>query len=204
MGKRGLSFRHLRAAVLHREDRDRTILAKQLVRLGLVVRCWDNIPRRDELRDIDVVFFDGDCGFENAPSGAPDLPDVPRIALVGAETPGRLEWILAREASAHLMKPIRNAGLYTALAMGFQQFESYARLRGEIDQLTFRIKSRKVLFSALLKVMETHGLDDEEAFRAIRDAAMRRRITVEAMSAQIVHGEDAGAMSLCKSVPHSA
>ena len=44
---------------------------------------------------------------------------VPIIALIGTETPSRLKWLLDLRPASFLVKPLRSAGLYTALVVAF-------------------------------------------------------------------------------------
>ena len=43
----------------------------------------------------------------------------PIIALIGTETPSRLKWLLELQPASFLVKPLRSAGLYTALVVAF-------------------------------------------------------------------------------------
>ena len=45
--------------------------------------------------------------------------NAPIIALIGTGTPSRLKWLLDLQPASFLVKPLRSAGLYTALVVAF-------------------------------------------------------------------------------------
>ena len=54
---------------------------------------------------------------------------MPLVALIGSEAPGRIEWALSHKADAQLLKPVGNAGVYSALLIARQSFEARRRVR---------------------------------------------------------------------------
>ena len=63
-----------------------------------------------------------------------------------------------------------------------QVFEKAAH----VEKLEARIRSRRIVFAAVLQIMRAHDLSEAEAFALIRQTAMRHRTTVEQLSAEIV------------------
>jgi AmiR/NasT family two-component response regulator len=55
-----------------------------------------------------------------------------------------------------------------------------------LERLEDRIRSRRVVFAAVLQIMRVHALSETDAFALIRQTAMRHRTTVEQLSAEIV------------------
>ena len=55
-----------------------------------------------------------------------------------------------------------------------------------IERPEDRIRSRRIVFSAVPKLMRAQGLSEEDAFTLIRQAAMRHRTTIERLSAEII------------------
>jgi AmiR/NasT family two-component response regulator len=55
-----------------------------------------------------------------------------------------------------------------------------------IEKLEDRIRSRRVVFAAVLRLMRGHALSEEDAFNLIRQTAMRHRTTIEQLSAEII------------------
>ena len=112
--------------------------------------------------------------------------DTPVIALVGTETPSRLKWLLELGPAAFLVKPLRSAGLYTALVVAFDQAEKRAETAKRIERLEERIRSRRIVFAAVLHIMRRHELAEPDAFALIRRTAMQYRTTIEQLCADIV------------------
>ena len=93
------NFRGMRALVLHRADGNCVALSDQLRRLAIDVRAlWP--PDERAGFQVDVVFFDVDLGFDGMfPWRGGEAP-MPLVAIVGSETPGRLEWAIDQAPAA--------------------------------------------------------------------------------------------------------
>ncbi|MFZ5782603.1 MAG: ANTAR domain-containing response regulator [Pseudomonadota bacterium] len=180
------SFRGLHAFVELPSGRDRVVLANQLEMLGLVVTVRDP-PAPYPGEEIDIVFFDADIGAMDGDGQGADIAR-PAIALIGSETPSRLQVMLARGPSAYLMKPIRSTGVYASLAIATHQFAMLQAMRRKLAAAEEKVRSRQLLFSATLHIMKQAQIDEAEAFRRLRRAAMSQRRTIEAVSAEILAG----------------
>jgi AmiR/NasT family two-component response regulator len=112
--------------------------------------------------------------------------NVPVIALIGTETPSRLKWLLDLRPASFLIKPLRSAGLYTALVVAFDYAQRRLEEAAHVEKLEDRIRSRRVVFAAVLQVMRVHGLAEDDAFTLIRQTAMRHRTSIEQLCAEIV------------------
>lgn len=182
------SFRGLHALIEHPPGRDRTVLKTQLEFLGLRVTVHDSAspPPYDS---VDIVFFDADS--EQAVESEEAHRDVglPVVALIGSETPSRLQAMLARQPSAYLMKPIRSTGIYASLAIATHQYATLQAMRRKLASAEERLRSRRVLLAATLQIMNQAHVGEAEAFRILRRAAMSNRQTVEAISAQVLAGD---------------
>lgn len=180
-----ISFRNQKAAIICPEDKDRHVLQEQLGRLGLAVQsasAWG--PALSDWQP-DVVFFDVDTGSGDLTELMGAAAKRPLIGIVGAESPGRLDWMLQQRPSAYLLRPIRSSGVYTALVMGFHNASDRRGLEARIMRLERRAQARRVVFAATTRLMTTHGLTEPDAYRLLREAAMRQRTTIEDVSARI-------------------
>jgi AmiR/NasT family two-component response regulator len=81
---------------------------------------------------------------------------------------------------------LRSAGLYTALVVAFDRAQKRSEIAKQIERLEDRVRSRRIVFAAVLQVMRRYDLGEPEAFSLIRRAAMQYRTTVERLSADIV------------------
>jgi two-component system, response regulator / RNA-binding antiterminator len=181
------NFRGQHALVVHPADQNRVVLVSTVARLGLGVTSIDP-PAGEALPAIedrvDLAFLDVDSGGSCAiPWGRGDIP---LIAIIGHESPSRLQQAFELLPSAFLLKPIRPSGVYTAI---FFAINGYARDRQQakvVASLEARHRARRLVMKAVLRVMERHGVDDDEAYRRLRKESMRLRITVEDLSSQIL------------------
>jgi two-component system, response regulator PdtaR len=176
------SLRGRKALVAIKDDRDLSIVTRQLERLGIDIVTWerDSAPQYRT----DVVFIDDEF-LPLAPTMQRALPGGPVIALLGTETPSRLRLVLDLEPASFLVKPLRSAGIYAALVMAFEQSERTNELKQQVFKLEERLRSRRIVLAAVLQVMHSHAVAEPAAFALIRRAAMEQRKTIEEMSAEI-------------------
>jgi len=134
---------------------------------------------------VDVIVLDADS-IPIKSDAAPALSiEAPVIALIGTETPSRLKWLLDLKPASFLIKPLRSAGLYTALVVAFDCAQRRSEEAAYVEKLEDRIRARRVVFAAVLQMMRAHALSEEDAFTLIRQTAMRHRTTIEQLSADI-------------------
>ncbi len=179
------SVRGRRALMVMRDEREIAIMRRQLHRLGMTISEHDpaEVPP-DET--VDVVVMDADTIPIKSDLAAEWKTGAPIIALIGTETPSRLKWLLDLQPASFLIKPLRSAGLYTALVVAFDAAQRRVDEAAHIERLEDRIRSRRVVFAAVLKIMRGHGLTEADAFTLIRQTAMRHRTTIEQLSAEII------------------
>ena len=180
------SVRGRRALMVMKDEREIAIVRRQLGRLGITVSEHDPAdppPRKDAA---DVVVFDADAIPIKSDLAAMWKTGAPIIALIGTETPSRLKWLLELQPASFLVKPLRSAGLYTALVVAFDCAQRRAEEANYVDRLEVRVRSRRVVFAAVLQVMNGHNLSEPDAFALIRQTAMRHRTTIEQLSADII------------------
>jgi len=180
------SVRGRRALTMMRDERDIAIVRRQLNRLGMSVAEHDPAepPPADET--FDVIVLDADSfPIKSDPAVAWKL-NIPIIALIGTETPSRLKWLLDLQPASFLIKPLRSAGLYTALVVAFDAAQRRIEEAAHVAKLEDRIRSRRIVFAAVLQVMRAHALSEEDAFALIRETAMRHRTTIEQLCADII------------------
>ena len=181
------SLRDLRAVILHRPDRNRHALESQLRRIGVDVACIAPLSN-DSLPMADVIFFDADLGYEGLFPWARNEAPVPLVAVLTSEAPGRIEWALEQGATACLLKPIGSTGAFNALAVASRLFAERRQMRGEIDELSERVRARPIVVRATNIVMSAFSVDENYSLALLRQAAMRERITVEALAVRIATG----------------
>jgi AmiR/NasT family two-component response regulator len=180
------SVRGRRALMVMRDEREISIVRRQLNRLGMMITECDPAGSLPPDETIDVIVVDADAIPIKSDLAAAWRVDAPIIALIGTETPSRLKWLLDLKAASFLIKPLRSAGLYTALVVAFDSAQRRIEEAAHVERLEDRIRSRRVVFAAVLQVMRGHGLSESDAFSLIRQTAMRHRTTIEQLSAEII------------------
>jgi AmiR/NasT family two-component response regulator len=180
------SVRGRRALMVMRDERDISIVRRQLNRLGMTILEHDPAEPPPANQTVDVVLMDADTLPIKSDQATAWKGNVPIIALIGTETPSRLKWLLDLRPASFLIKPLRSAGLYTALVVAFDSAQRRVDDAAHIEKLEDRIRSRRVVFAAVLQIMRAHGMSETDAFTLIRQTAMRHRTTIEVLSAEII------------------
>lgn len=96
---------------------------------------------------------------------------------------------LAVESNVHYIvtAPIRAADVVTAIVQAEQKFNIERKHMDEIRRLNDEIKTRKIIFQAVLKLVSS-GMDEETAYSAIRSQAMTSRKTIKAVAIEVIKG----------------
>jgi AmiR/NasT family two-component response regulator len=180
------SVRGRRALMVMRDEREISIVRRQLSRLGMTISAHDPAEPPPPNPVIDVILMDADSIPIKSDHATLWKGNVPIIALIGTETPSRLKWLLDLRPASFLVKPLRSAGLYTALVVAFDSAQRRVDQAAHIEKLEDRIRSRRIVFAAVLQIMRGHGMSETDAFSLIRQTAMRHRTTIEVLSAEII------------------
>jgi AmiR/NasT family two-component response regulator len=180
------SVRGRRALMVIRDEREIAVVRRQLDRLGMTIAQHDPADQAMPTETADVIVLDADIIPIKAETAAMWKTETPVIALVGTETPSRLKWLLDLKPASFLIKPLRSAGLYTALVVAFDSAQRKNEELLRIERLEERIRSRRIVSAAVMQVMRSQDLGEDDAFTLIRRTAMRHRLTIEQLSADIV------------------
>lgn len=180
------SVRGRRALMVMRDEREISMVRRQFSRLGMMISEHDPAEPPPTDQATDVVLIDADSIPIKSDHATLWKGNVPIIALIGTETPSRLKWLLDLRPASFLIKPLRSAGLYTALVVAFDSAQRRADEAAHLEKLEDRIRSRRVVFAAVLQIMRSHDMTETDAFALIRQTAMRHRTTIEVLSAEII------------------
>jgi AmiR/NasT family two-component response regulator len=180
------SVRGRRALMVMRDEREMSIMRRQLDRLGMTISEVDPADPAPPVEAVDVIVLDADIIPIKSDMAAIWKTDTPIIALVGTETPSRLKWLLDLQPASFLIKPLRSAGLYTALVVAFDCAQRRNDELVRTERLEERVRARRIVSAAVLQVMRSQDLGESDAFALIRRTAMRQRVTIEQLSADVV------------------
>jgi response regulator NasT len=179
-----------RAIVLHRAHADGTAVLRQLGAIGLSAElAWPDLPADAALAEF--VFFDADMACDDQMPWTIGEAPMPLIAMIGTEAPGRVEWALRQRADAHIVKPVGNAGIYSALLIARQKFDERQSLYREIRALRAQVSERRIVVQAVVRLTE-RGQTEAEAFALLRRLAMDAQTTVEAAAARLLEDLQGG------------
>ena len=172
------------AIVLHRPHPVVAALIRQLQAVGLrATTCWP-VLQADALA-ADFIFFDADMGFDDQFPWTPGTAPMPLIALIGSEAPGRVEWALSTGATAQILKPVGDSGVYSALLIASNAFEARRALSAQVADLRRRLGERQTIVRAVVLMIGKTG-SDAAAYAALRQEAMDARISLEEAAARVV------------------
>ena len=172
------------ALILHRPHPTVTSIARQLAAIDITAReCWPDLPPDGIAADF--IFFDADLGHDEQFPWKPGEAQMPMIALIGSEAPGRIEWALHQNADAHLLKPVGNSGVYSALLIARRTFDARRRQSAEIDELRSRVSARQTIVRAVT-LLAQRGIDEEQAYAQLRQLAMTWQMSMEDAAHHIV------------------
>lgn len=180
------SVRGRRVLMVMRDEREISIVRRQLSRLGMAISEHDPAEPPTPNQAADVILMDADAIPIKSDQATLWKGNVPIIALIGTETPSRLKWLLDLQPASFLVKPLRSAGLYTALVVAFDSAQRRVDDAAHLEKLEDRIRSRRFVFAAVLQIMRSHDMSETDAFALIRQTAMRHRTTIEVLSVEII------------------
>ena len=173
-----------KALILHRPHAVVDTLLRQLDAIGLDgTAVWPELDA--DAISADYIFFDSDFGYDEQFPWKPGEAPMPLIALIGSEAPGRIEWALSHRADSHLLKPIGNSGVYSALLIAHRTFDASKALSASIADLRDRVSQRQTIVQATM-LLAARGLDETAAYKQLRDLAMNWNISIEEAARQIV------------------
>lgn len=94
----------------------------------------------------------------------------------------------AKEAGVvgYLVKPFREADLLPAIEVALSRFNEFKAVRQEVDDLQNALETRKVVERAKGILMDTQGMDENEAFRKIQKMSMNTRKPMKEVAEAII------------------
>jgi response regulator NasT len=97
----------------------------------------------------------------------------------------------ARDAGAlaYLVKPFQRSELVPAVEVAIGRFQEIKSLHDQAQSLEEQLATRKLVDRAKGKLMDGHGLSEQDAFRFIQRTAMQQRLTMRVVSEQVLDGE---------------
>ncbi len=140
----------------------------------------------------DIVFMDIRMPNKDGIQAAKEVQEklkirVPIIMLTAYSQPELYEEASKAGVFAYLTKPLRKPDLAPAIEVALARSLEMQELRGEIDQLTNKLETRKLVEKAKGVLMKKFGLDETTAYRRIQKAAMDQRSDLKSISQTILN-----------------
>jgi response regulator NasT len=151
----------------------------------LIQQCLDFRP---DLAITDIMMPEMD-GLQAAQAVNAQAP-VPFLLVSGFHTPELLEQVSSAHIVGYLVKPVSEASLKTAIAVGLARFENYLALAQEAADLRQALAERKLIERAKGIVMLRLHINEDEAFRRLRRLASDQNIRLVEVARQIVTAEE--------------
>jgi AmiR/NasT family two-component response regulator len=176
------------AVILHRGDSNTEKLKRQLGLLGFSTHVtWEPLV---ETTKPDLVMVDADQGWNGLLPWPSRQAPCPIVALLGSEAPSRIAWAMQIGVGAILAKPVATSAIYPALVMAIAIHEERRNVLERETLNQERIRMRPLVHRAVAALMSERTLSEEDAYTLLRGYAMRRRDTIEGVSASYLAGSD--------------
>lgn len=184
-------IRSFRVVVIHPQDAEAEELLRQLHRIGCQARSeWP--PPKDRPSGVDLIFLDmtqllsgqGRLAWSSADDGPPI------VAVLDYESPTVLKALVDYGVRGFVSKPIRAFGLLTTMFMAHRAAEGERGMRKRLQKVEQRLDGIKKVSKAKAILIEQRRITEEEAYRFIRERAMARRTTIEAVAAAIIDASE--------------
>lgn len=179
--------RTLRVLVLHPRDGDAEELLQQLNRIGCGAQAiW---PAPAELTDaVDLIFVEvREKRSEAVTRFLQQFEEKPTvIGMTGYESPSVLDELLELEVDGVLAKPVRPYGVLSCMVTARRVWQRARKNERMIAKLRSRVENSQKMNEAKFVLMRLHGIEEDDAYRAIRQEAMESRRTVAEVAQAIV------------------
>lgn len=183
-------LRQAKILVIHPRDDDGAALVDHLKRLGCEVKAVWPAPAAIPA-DTDAVFVQvGETSIDDLATLL-ETANTAVIAIVTYESPTSLKAVIDLNAHGVLTKPLRQLGVLTQFALARYRFSYEARLANKVKKLEETMKGRRTIEKAVKVLTAMNGLDEEAAYKQIRDQATAKRVAVVSVAEGIIAANEA-------------
>ncbi|MRT43443.1 antitermination regulator [Enterobacteriaceae bacterium RIT702] len=186
MSRKNVQMRGLKVCVIGCSERDNQHLAQQFARMGIQGEFCAEFPNESAFSQHQLLVFDGDNPALFHPTDKLPWPALPKVVLTAMETPSRLQWITEQKIDSYMRKPVRFDGVMTAFTLALDSAARINHLEAQLKRQEERLRARKFLFSAQLRVMRELQLEEDDAYNLLRRAAMAQHMTIENLSCELL------------------
>jgi len=96
----------------------------------------------------------------------------------------------ARDAGAlaYLVKPFQKSDLVPAIEIAIGRFAELTALERDVEDGRARLEARKIVDRAKGRLMDEHGMSEQQAWRFLQQQAMTNRVRVGEIAQRVVDG----------------
>lgn len=178
-------LRRARVMVVHPHDEDGDILVAHLKRLGCEVRATWPLPAALP-PDVDTLFLHVEGTEVEHALQVLEAQKPAVIAIVTYESPTALQSIIDLDVHGVISKPLRPLGILTQFTLARYRHSYEKRLAGKVQKLEETLKSRRLVEKAVAALRTMNGLDEEAAYKLLRDEATAKRVAMAQVAEAVI------------------
>jgi AmiR/NasT family two-component response regulator len=182
-------LRRARVLVVHPRDEDGDTLVAHLKRLGCEVRATWPLPSVLP-PDVDTLFLHVEEVQTEHALQIIEQQQPAIIAIVTYESPTILQAIIDLNAHGVVSKPLRPLGILTQFALARYRQSYEKRLAGKVQKLEDTLKGRRLVDRAVAALRTMNGLDEEAAYKLLRDQATAKRVPMATVAESIIAAQE--------------
>ena len=114
----------------------------------------------------------------------------PIVMFASDDAPDAIREAVRAGVSAYVVDGLDAARVKSIVAVAVARFDEHQRLRVELAEANLRLEERKVVERAKGILMKARGMEEEEAFRALRRMAMDRGKRLSEVAQQVIDMQD--------------
>ncbi|MEY4654810.1 MAG: hypothetical protein RL523_209 [Actinomycetota bacterium] len=112
--------------------------------------------------------------------------DLPVVLLTAFSSPDLVDRASAAGVYNYVVKPFNPDNLIPGLRIALSLHERISRAASEVEEMTEKLESRKVVDRAKALLTEKMKMNEPEAFRWIQKASMDRRLTMRQVAETVI------------------
>jgi|TARA_B110000196_G_scaffold181173_1_gene155340 AmiR/NasT family two-component response regulator len=184
-------LRSLTVLIVYPKSTEGEELWEHLTRIGCQIQtCWP--PPIEIPKNIDVVFLfvrpivEGEYTF----NWNTEKPPAVLIGIVDYENPSMLEKILSLQAQAVIGLPLKPFGILANIMLSVTNHRREIKISDRLARVNSKMKAYRDIDKAKLFLMNSRDITEDSAYEFIREQAMNKRTTIEAMALAIINASE--------------
>jgi two-component system, response regulator / RNA-binding antiterminator len=114
----------------------------------------------------------------------------PIVMFANDDAPGSIREAMRAGVSAYVVDGLEASRVKSIVAVAVARFDEHQRLRAELAEANLKLSERKLVERAKGILMKARGMDEDEAFHALRRVAMDRGKRLAEVAKQVIDMAD--------------